>query len=585
MEEKAAPGPGPDAVRRHPVCRPGLAAVCHATPEDPPPVSNIHIAARWLLSAALAALAACDAGGPARPAQTGPGPAGPAAAPAYGAFLPAAAPDVTVADVRLTTKPVAGGATLADLDRDTDPADSFDPKVPVLFAAPDYPAATAANGALSVRGHSTREAPQKSYKVNLIKTAPKWRGTDEILLNKHPYDRSRMRNKLAFDVLKGLPELAVPQTWFATLAIDGHDYGLFTQVERVDKSFLKRLGGDAEGYLYKAENFEFQRYPDVLKRTTDPGYDAKAFAKRLEINGAKDHDRLITMLDAVNNEQTPINAVIDQHFDRANFITWFAVNVLTDNLDTDSQNYFLYAPRTGGKWTFIPWDYDAAWGYYDQSTRIDRLAQLSRWQEGPSNWWNTTLQRRFLKDPENVRQLVARIDDLADRFFTAERLTRYIQAYRPVVGPRVARQPDAEHLGTDGSGTATTWQTEVDRLAGTVQGARTRFKTAMKRPMPVYLGDERIGGSWRLTWDESYDLQGDALRYDVKIARDPGLTDVVSEKQGLTGTETTVSLPEGTYYWTVTVRDATGEWQVPFTNYADPASQKIHRGVKRLGGE
>ena len=68
----------------------------------------------------------------------------------------------------------------------------------------------------------------------------------------------------------------------------------------------------------------------------------------------------------MNNEAMPINDVIAKHFDRKNYVTWLAMNMVLDNRDTNSQNFLLYSPRNSATWTFVPWDYDAAWGFYDQ---------------------------------------------------------------------------------------------------------------------------------------------------------------------------------------------------------------------------
>lgn len=544
------------------------------------------------MSLAAAFLAACEfappptAGIPGAPAAT-PGagvalgapepPSAAAPAPAYAPFGAPAAPDVTVHALAVTTVPKPGGATWADLDRDESAYDDFDPDVPVIFQAPGYPAATAPNGKASVRGKSTRANDQKSFRLELKKEAPAWRGLQDVLLNKHPYDRSRLRNKLAFDLFQAIPELPAPKTGFATLAVDGKPYGFFTQIERMDKRFLKARGLDEAGYLYQAEFFEFFRYADALKASDAPGYDEKAFEKHLEIGGAKDHKKLLAMLDAVNDPKVPINDTIAKHFDRANYLTWLALEVVTDNLDTNSQNFFLYSPAGAGAWRFLPWDYDGALGYYDQDGR----ARVARWQEGPANWWGVTLHRRFLKDPENVRQLLARVDDLADRFFTPERVDLYMKAYAPVVGPAILQDPDKAGYRAGGQDPAAAWQAEVARIPTVFGAARDRFKAAAKRPMPIFLGEpRREGANVRFSWDASFDLQGDALTYDLKVARDPGLQDVVAEKPGLAATSAELPLAAGRYFYTVTIRDAAGEWQIPFTNHEDEAAGKKYDGVE-----
>ncbi len=570
-----------------------------ALQEDHSPLTRLRSSTPVFFTAAALVLAACEFAPPAAPGTPGaagataprsappaPGvnglaePVTPARQPTYAAFGAPTRPDVTVHPIRLTTRPKPGGATWADLERDTDALDDFDPDVPVILQATGYgEGLTEPNGKASVRGKSTRHNKQKSYRIELKKEAPAWRGLQDVLLNKHPYDRSRLRNKFAFDILQGLPELPAPKPDFATLSVDGTNLGFYTQIERLDKRFLARRGLDDKGYLYQAEFFEFQRYADALKAADAPGYDEKAFERHLEIGGAKDHKKLIAMLEAVNDPKAPINATIDKHFDRANYVTWLALNVVMDNLDTSSQNFFLYSPAGDGAWRFLPWDYDGALGYYDQDGR----KRLARWQEGPSNWWGVTLHRRFMKDPVNVAQLMSRVDELADRFFTRERVDAYLQAYRPVVGPAVSQAPDVDHYRADGVEPATAWEAELQRIPTVFAAARERFKAAAKRPMPIFLGEPKPAtGGVRFSWDPSHDLQGDALTYDLVVARDPALTDVIAEKKGLLETNAVLPVPAGTYFYTVTIRDATGEWQIPFTNYFDAAADRAYHGVERF---
>jgi spore coat protein H len=508
------------------------------------------------------------AGTPARPA-------------AYAPFGPAARPDTAVHAVRLTSKPEPGGATWADLEADDDAFDDVDPDVPVIFQADGYgEGLTEPNGKASVRGKSTRGTEFKSFRIELKKDAPLWREHADVLLNKHPYDISRVRNRLAFDMFQALPEFVAPRVSFANLTVDGTSKGFYTQIERFDKKMLARRGLDPKGYLYQAEFFEFDRYPDALKPSDAAGYDEAAFEKHLEIAGAKDHRKLLAMLDAVNDENTPINATIDKHFDRANYVTWMALNLVTDNTDTNSQNFFLYSPAGDGPWRFYPWDYDGAMGYLDQDGRV----KVPRWQEGVSNYWGVKLHRRFLQDPENVRQLMARIDELADGFFSRSRVATYLDAYEPVLRAELAKAPDAADVADDAGRKGTTWEAQFRGIPEIFGRARDRVKAAVKRPMPVYMDTpSKVSGGLAYRWDASFDLQGDAITYDLVVARDPQLADVVAEKKGLTATEVVLPSPgAGTYFFRVTIRDASGEWQIPFSSWIDEANDKEYYGVERF---
>jgi spore coat protein H len=442
---------------------------------------------------------------------------------------------------------------MADVDADKNPTDAVEPEVDVEVADGDYRAV----GVIKARGHSTREADQMSYAIKLAKDAAPWQGHRTVLLNKHPYDLTRMRNKLAFDLLAYLPELAVPKTRFVHLTVDGQDLGLFTQVEKLDKDFLKAHGLDAAGHLYKAEAFEFYRYPEALK-AEGAGFDKAAFESVLEIEGAKDHRPLLAMLDALNAEDRPIDQVLATHFDRRNLVTWLAANVLLGNQDTTSQNFVLYRP-TNGRWHFLPWDYDGALGFYDQPDQAAGREHPQRWQEGLPNWWASVLVRRYLQAPGAAAELDARVHELAAGVLSRARAQALVDSYRDAVAPWVAQAPDAPFLPTAGADKAAAWRAESDRMLGAVAANLATYELTKARPMPVYMGEPDVAGR-RFSWDSSVSLAGHALAYDFQIARTPDFAAgaIAFEKTGLTETSVAAGgLEAGTYYYRVTVRDTT----------------------------
>src|SRR5688500_17518481 len=95
---------------------------------------------------------------------------------------------------------------------------------------------------IQIRGNSASLRPQRSYKIELRGRAGDWRGQRTILLNKHGSDISRMRNKLSFDLMQGIPNLVTLRTQFVHLYVKDEtsdppsdafvDYGLFTQIEQ-----------------------------------------------------------------------------------------------------------------------------------------------------------------------------------------------------------------------------------------------------------------------------------------------------------------------------------------------------------------
>jgi spore coat protein H len=485
----------------------------------------------------------------------------------WGAFGPIESPTQVLLEVALTSVPEAGGPTIADLNAMPNAVPEL--RVPVIFQSGDYGMGLSApNGTIELRGATSRRSPQKSYSVKLADAEPAWGGTHTIFLNKHPYDLTRLRNKLSFDLFAALPELKTLRTAWVHMTIDGQDYGLFTQVEHVGPRFLRERGFGEGAALYKAKVFEFVKLPQ-LKLASDPTYDKVAFEQILEIKGSKDHIRLLDMINAVNDGNLPINDVIARFFDRKNYLTWLAVNILTRNLDTTSQNFYLANQAGTDLWSFVPWDYDGGWGFYEQPAEAGAI--LPRWRAGLANWWAPTLHRRFLSDPANLQQLSERVDQLAATFFTAERIKALTDAYKPLVRAAIFKAPDLARLptGPDATDKMAVWEAEVDRLLTIVAQERTAFHDLLQRPMPFFLGRPVVAdGSIMFSWQRSDDLQGDAVLYDLEISTTPDFATLAFTRTGYSDTFMLVSqeLPAGTYYWRVTARDGTAadSYQVAF---------------------
>jgi len=113
-----------------------------------------------------------------------------------------------------------GVYAFADVNGDIDDTDAIVPEVNAHLILEGYPDdGLTKNAKLRLRGSSTRLAQQKSYRIKLASTVPLWRGESTLQLNKHPYDLTRMRNKLAFDLFRDIPHIASLRTQFVQMTI------------------------------------------------------------------------------------------------------------------------------------------------------------------------------------------------------------------------------------------------------------------------------------------------------------------------------------------------------------------------------
>ena len=460
-------------------------------------------------------------------------------------------------------------------------------RVDVLFQQGDFGhGQTEPNAWMRLRGASTRSASQKSYRIELFDQVEPWRGFQVINLNKHPYDLSRVRQKLSFDYFQEIRHFAGLRTGFVRLYINGEDMGFYTQVERPGERSLAAHGLDPLGQLYKAEYFRFQHISD------DTWADDESLEDYLDAKANPDHAKLREMLAAVRDEDRDIDEVIDIYFHRDNFLTWWAINILMGNFDTTDQNFFLYSPSDSKRWYFLPWDYDDSWGT-DESPQSSR--PRGRYETGVATWWRSVLQQRFVREPGNVDDLVRMVDHLAGEVITPARTAEMLARYGDILFANVGVLPDVERLPAgdvdedDHDAVMDVFAEELARLPAISASLRQELHTSLDWPLPVRIEDEvaRADGTARFTWTESFDLQGDGITYDIHVATRPTMEPgtIVAERTGLTQPWADIDISSGNHFVRVIARDDADperHWQTAINSYKDEDEDIRYKGIARV---
>ncbi len=440
-------------------------------------------------------------------------------------------------------------------------------------------ARTVPNATVQVRGQTSSRYAQKNYKIRLKDNAGSWNGQTTIALNKHESDGLRFRNKMGFDLLSGVDELLSLRTTFVHLYVndltdgtdDGfEDYGLYTQVEQLNKKALRAHGLDRNGNLYKVNFFEFLRYEDSIKMSTDPTYDLADFETYIEVKGDDDHSKLIAMLDDVNDASISLDELIAKHFDQENLTYWLAFNILTGNIDTQSRNCYLYSPKNRDTWYFLCWDNDAFFSK-DEDVTLGRT-DYGGWERGVSNYWGNMLFRRCLKSESFRRDLDAAINDLRS-YMSKEKLSGMVEEYESVVLPYLYSEPDKEFAPM----TREQYDSVAEKLPDLVDYYYENYQESLQAPMPFYIGTPQIkGAKTYYTWDASYDFQQDDILYKAVVARDLEFKDVVASYEGYWTSFTGNVLEPGQYYFRVYAEDEEGHETPGFDYYIAENYSKVH---------
>lgn len=306
------------------------------------------------------------------------------------------------------------------------------------------------NATVQIRGQSSSGFQQKNYKIELKSGKGEWRGQRTIALNKHVNDGLRFRNKMAYDLIKGIDQMMGLRTQFVHLYVKDEtsgsdsfdDYGLYTQVEQLNKTALQAHGLDKNGQLYKVNDFEFYRDEDVIKLADDPDYDQTKFEKKLEIKGDNDHTKLIAMLNDLNDYSVPMREILGKYFDTENIAYWMAFQLLTGNIDTQNRNVYLYSPTNSDTFYLLDWDNDGM--LMRKEYEIRQRADGQSWENGISNYWGNILLRRCLQTKSFRTALDKAIND-EYKYMSAGRINSMVRQYRSIVEPYVQKMPDSMH--------------------------------------------------------------------------------------------------------------------------------------------
>ena len=474
------------------------------------------------------------------------------------------------------------GCTFNDILNDIDYQDDYKPEINVHFSADDYPNdGLISNAKMRQRGGESRSAPQKSFRIKLDKNipVPLWRGERKIQLMKSAYDPSRIRNKLSYDLMSEIPHLPSMRSQFAQLTItdqgETEDFGLFTQIENVGKEYLKRRGWNKDSRLYKPADFGY--YDDSELNLNDDGepVDLAAFEKLIEIKKGKNHQNLISMVRDLNDYSVDFNTqIMGKYFNRNNYLTWFAVNLLVGNQDTHFHNYYLYNPKDNDNFYLIPWDYDATFGMVVDSHDITE-ARLPRWWFSHANFWEIQLHRRFLSEPGNLALLNSAVAEVKNKYLTPEKIMAKRDAYYDIVFPHISSSPDGDFIelqGNTGPERMANYDQIFRKLSDQVEIQHRRFLERLNDPMTFKMNDPIFEDNHDInfSWGESTSLTGQTIIYDLEIATTKEMypntiieriRNIPTQNHKLHWTH-----PKGTYYYRVTARDAANpqqNWQIP----------------------
>ncbi len=240
------------------------------------------------------------------------------------------------------------------------------------------------------------------FKFNKFVKGQNYYGLDTFCVNNMMGDATYMKDYIAYDIMNYIG-VDTPLANYATVSVNGEDYGFGIALERYDQAFLARVYGISAGELYNVKismgrrgDFEdmWQNVENITPgrqrgNRSGPGrggfdggngggslvytddsissYSA-IFENAVFTPSDKDKQRVITAIENLNN-----GTDLEKYLDVDAILRYFAGHTVVVNLDSYisnmQQNYYIY--ERGGKLTILPWDYNLSFGGFQSNNASD----------------------------------------------------------------------------------------------------------------------------------------------------------------------------------------------------------------------
>ena len=327
------------------------------------------------------------------------------------------------------------------------------------------------NAAVRFKGNGTflgsLGGVKKPMKVDLSRGVPGRTAAGEAVFNfgNLNTDYSCVSDTLGYEFFRaaGVP---APRTTFAHVTVsaggrwESRPFGLYVMVENIDATFLRERPGMAGYVLFKPVTYElFSDLGDDWKayqRIYDPKHGLTPESAARVIATAK----LVTHAnDAEFARRAP------EFFDLEEVARFVAVNSILSSYDgflLNGQNFFLYLDPATGRFGFIPWDLDRAWGefpFVGTVTDKEKASIRRPWVA------DHRLLERLFAIPSFQALYLRRLEEIFSAQFDPQRLSARVQELAAVVRPALVDDSELR-LEKFESAVTSQWSADNHRIRG-----------------------------------------------------------------------------------------------------------------------
>lgn len=191
-------------------------------------------------------------------------------------------------------------------------------------------------------------------------------------------------------------------------------FGLYSFTEQIDRTFLRRIGLNDDGALYKA-----------LKGRLETG-DGTATNYRKATQKDEPYTDLVSLIDSLNAPEADRSDFVFDHLDLPAVINKMAIDVILYNYDRASHNYYVYHQPDRDEWTYITWDTDL--NLLVNSRFLDPKFNHPFYLDGNDGRSNNGLIAAVLNTPKSQEMYLRRLRTLMDKYLAGSYLDNLMLA-------------------------------------------------------------------------------------------------------------------------------------------------------------
>jgi spore coat protein H len=281
---------------------------------------------------------------------------------------------------------------------------------------------------LRLHGGSSRKFPKNSFRFDLADAmSDTWGG--HLILRAEYNDKTLLRNWLALALLRSGTWLATPRAQLVHFRINQRYYGVMSNVERIDATFLKQNGLNPNASLYESDPPDELTVPGGnLTPLSNPDDYRQVYPQH---RGTLDYTDLTTLI-----EKTLLlpDAKFDQEIEHEvvsdDYLVYLAMLAALQDHDQIRKNFYLYRDaqaKSESGWRVIAWDLDLTLGHLwtEENETLDETIfshediYFGERLAARGGFYNA-LTDRILKRPVYRARFHELLDHIVDTSFTHE---------------------------------------------------------------------------------------------------------------------------------------------------------------------